>query len=1571
VPECYFTDWSCPVRENYCQIAEIGSFENPLTVQANSTKVIRAGARDSFGFVFRINGPFTYEVVDGGGSVDQIGRFTAGLQAGSFTQTLRISSGGFEGLSDVMVTPAAPDSIVITSTQQTIGTRQALQYSARVIDSFGNEVDNAPVEWSLVNAQDSTIDPSSGLVTSGCISGFFSQAVVVNYQGVTQRADLQVTPGGAALASISIQPPVLTVQATEGDSFEATVTDVCGYVQPAIDPVFTARTNAGVINATTGVYQASCNVGSYVQGVTVRADGLEAHAEIEIIDAPLAQIRVQPSNAEVRVQASAIFEAIGEDRCGRTQTVQPLWSTTIVNATTSQFGVGSQQQLNVACNDLGEYANSVIARVGDFTAYATVNVLAGSVESLSVAEPVISVPAGSELPILATALDECGNSRDSELRFSTTSGQISSEGSYTAGCIRGNYPSSIIVQAGLHHQQRIDVEISDGVLNSIEIEPETVSIQAGTQRQLRANLFDGCRNLIDRQPTWGIAEGGAITLGGVLTASTNARTYVGAVVAELDGFQDSADLTITPAEADSLTVNPSPLQIEAGSTVDLEVIARDVYGNTFSPEPLWTVSAEAGTVDEDNQFTATEVTGTFRDAIVARVGAAETQIDVEVIAGPVDRLNIQPSPVVIPAGNTVQMTANPVDQYGNATNAPITWSVEGEGGLITEAGLFTADSLAGVYTNSLVARSGDTVSEVTIRVVPNDPVSMRVIPEQLILTPNEQLQLTVQVLDAFDNIVPASPTFSIENTGATVSPSGLLTAGTVSGTYQNTLRIRSGAQELTLNIQVLPGAPIEIQIEPVRLEIEPLQTQQLTATFLDAFDNVVDVDSVWSGLNQGGEVSPTGRFTAYREAGVYPQSVVVRGGGLEAFLDVEVVPGAPTELHIDPELIITHPGSAVPLEVYFTDSQGNRVESDLPVTWSVRPNSLFSISADGTLNVECSGAPDFYAQEVSVTAGTFSAAADVQIRPGETDFIQITPNRAITQVTGTTQFIAEGKDACGFETLAVVRWNVVEGRGVMNPSGRFLADTLAETVVVRATFGDVQANAEVVVQPGEAVNLNIDPSEVSITVDTLQDFVAEAVDQYDNRWAPSEIEWAVLEVAGDEPVGSTGSTGPVGSITEQGVLRSGETSGRFLRSVVATFGDKTATADVYLTPDRPSVLEVTPSPANLIPRQTVSFSTVIKDQFGNEISGLEPIFTCSPEVGACSDGGVLNATTNVGEYPDSVQARLEGIEGVVGRADVVIENSEPDVIEITPSSLVTTVGSLNLFQATVYDTTGVEIEGATVEWIVDNPDLGTINTTPQGDARLAVSRNTGRYFGGVIARVGDVVGLADVIIPRDFDGDEIDDLDELDNELDPRDPEDALLDPDGDGLNNRQEVNAGLLIYDGDSDDDGIADGAEENWGADSDGDGEINANDPDSDNDGVFDGTETGLTQPHQDTEYGAGFFQPDLDPNTVTDPLNPDHDSDGLNDGEEDKNRNGRIDPGETPPTRDVFFIHCDPTAEENICPEGQVCIENICTDPEENTTPNTDDGCNSIEGQSVVTLSLLLLGLFGFTRRRREEH
>ncbi len=102
-----------------------------------------------------------------------------------------------------------------------------------------------------------------------------------------------------------------------------------------------------------------------------------------------------------------------------------------------------------------------------------------------------------------------------------------------------------------------------------------------------------------------------------------------------------------------------------------------------------------------------------------------------------------------------------------------------------------------------------------------------------------------------------------------------------------------------------------------------------------------------------------------------------------------------------------------------------------------------------------------------------------------------------------------------------------------------------------------------------------------------------------------------------------------------------------------------------------------------------------------------------------------------------------------------------------------------------------------------------------------------------------------------------------------------LLDTDQDGLPDYIEIqNACLGLNDAGSDDDGIIDGLED---ADKDGnfglaDNETDPCDADTDGDGILDGTEIGLTKDDIGPDTDERVFVADADPDSVTDPINPD---------------------------------------------------------------------------------------------------
>lgn len=143
------------------------------------------------------------------------------------------------------------------------------------------------------------------------------------------------------------------------------------------------------------------------------------------------------------------------------------------------------------------------------------------------------------------------------------------------------------------------------------------------------------------------------------------------------------------------------------------------------------------------------------------------------------------------------------------------------------------------------------------------------------------------------------------------------------------------------------------------------------------------------------------------------------------------------------------------------------------------------------------------------------------------------------------------------------------------------------------------------------------------------------------------------------------------------------------------------------------------------------------------------------------------------------------------------------------------------------------------------------------------------------------------------------------------------IDQDADALMDVEELELGTAVDDADSDDDGLTDGEEVI----------LHATDPlecDSDGDTLSDGLELGVSEPHEDTDVGAGCFVPDGDAGaTITEANNVDTDEGGLSDPTEDRDQDGVQDPWETDPTDPADDVDADgdgiPDALEDECGGG----------------------------------------------------
>ncbi|MEP6573618.1 MAG: ice-binding family protein [Gemmatimonadota bacterium] len=162
---------------------------NPGTMAATGTRQFTATGQDINGVVVPISPAVTWTVVNGGGGINGVsGLFTAGATSGSFSNTVRATSGAVSGFASVTITPPA-------QVGPSLGTAGAFAVlGSTAVSCIGV----------------SNIAGDVGVAPAGSVSGFPAPCTIaapgaptphIN-DAVAQRAQQDVTPAFNALAAM-------------------------------------------------------------------------------------------------------------------------------------------------------------------------------------------------------------------------------------------------------------------------------------------------------------------------------------------------------------------------------------------------------------------------------------------------------------------------------------------------------------------------------------------------------------------------------------------------------------------------------------------------------------------------------------------------------------------------------------------------------------------------------------------------------------------------------------------------------------------------------------------------------------------------------------------------------------------------------------------------------------------------------------------------------------------------------------------------------------------------------------------------------------------------------------------------------------------------------------------------------------------------------------------------------------------------------------------------------------------------------------------------------------------------
>ena len=177
-------------------------------------------------------------------------------------------------------------------------------------------------------------------------------------------------------------------------------------------------------------------------------------------------------------------------------------------------------------------------------------------------------------------------------------------------------------------------------------------------------------------------------------------------------------------------------------------------------------------------------------AVVA-LGAAACDVHGVSEPGTLASINVTPN-ATLAATASIQMNAVGYDADGRVVTIAPTWSIAASGGSVSSSGMFTAGSVTGLFSNTVVASVGAVSGSASMTVTAGALATITVVPNPVTLAVTATQQFIAVGKDAAGNIVPLAGSWSVVAGGGTITDAGLFTAGGVVGTYANTVQFSQG-----------------------------------------------------------------------------------------------------------------------------------------------------------------------------------------------------------------------------------------------------------------------------------------------------------------------------------------------------------------------------------------------------------------------------------------------------------------------------------------------------------------------------------------------------------------------------------------------------------------------------------------------------------------------------------------------------------------------------------------------------------------------------------------------------------
>jgi uncharacterized protein YjdB len=487
------------------------------------------------------------------------------------------------------------------------------------------------------------------------------------------------------------------------------------------------------------------------------------------------------------------------------------------------------------------------------------------------------------------------------------------------------------------------------------------------------------------------------------------------------------------------------------------------------------------------------------------------------------------------------------------------------------------------------------------------------------------------------------------------------------------------------------GLATSVQVSPPSFSLEEGASATLTCAAKDWRGALLSTAGSWAASDTTiATVDPNGVVVGHR-AGNATATCSISGKSATAAITVTPSPIAFVEVSPGAGTLVV--GKSIQLSGVPRDSLGVVVPGHA-VQWTSGDTSVATVSPTGTVIARVAGAADV----IAVSGGKAGMA---KIKVGTTVPVPV----ATVLLSLDDSSIAAGKFTHATATTLDASGQLLTGRSILwsvgdahvlsaasvNATKASVTGLAPGITWVMATSEGQSATATVVVGPGAVQTVAVVLSAPNLFPGQTTQATATLFDAMGNLLTNRTISWSSL----DPSIATVSASGVVTAIAPGAVIIRATSEGK--------------TGDATLTVGVPAVATVTTTLAasTLAPGQTTTATAVLKDAYGNTISGKSVSWSSlNTGVATVSTSGVVTA---IAAGSATIRATAET---KTGDATLTVTT-----VPTTVASVVVTVGATSLIpgqttQATAvaYDAKGNVVTGKTPNWSSQNATVVTVSS---------------------------------------------------------------------------------------------------------------------------------------------------------------------------------------------------------------------------------------------------------------------